>query len=49
MKTQTWEVTMVVKLEDGATPRSLVEAIRENLFPEFGEELLEFKSKEVQS
>ncbi len=49
MKTQTWEVTMVVKLEDGATPLWLMNRITEDLFPEFGEELLEFKSKEIES
>lgn len=47
MKTQSWLIEVKVKLEDGATPHSLVEALVDNLYPDVGEELVDYYFTEI--
>jgi hypothetical protein len=48
MKTQTWLVEVRVKLEDGASPNSLLDVLAQNLYPDLGEEIVDYYFTEVQ-
>jgi hypothetical protein len=48
MKTQTWLVELKIKLEDGATPYSLLDGLVHNLCPDLDEELLGFRFTEIE-
>jgi len=48
MKTKTWEVKIILKLNEDSHPRKWIpDAVWESLHPEDGEDVLEYQYKEL--